>query len=136
MKLTPQRRTVVDILTQDNDHPSAATIYEAAREKHPKISLSTVYSTLSLLKSLKLVRELEFETMDNRYDMDTGNHLNLICTRCGRIEDFSDTAMIPPEIVEKFTGFKVQDVRFEYYGVCGACSTPPKPVSEQDKPSP
>lgn len=122
MKLTPQRRTIVDILTHDNCHPSAMTIYQAAREKHPKISLSTVYSTLSLLKSLKLVRELEFEAMDNRYDMDTSNHLNLICTRCGRIEDFTDTAMIPPEIVERLTGFKVQDVRFEYYGVCGKCS--------------
>ncbi|BEH08997.1 Fur family transcriptional regulator [Geobacter sulfurreducens subsp. ethanolicus] len=122
MKLTPQRRTIVDILTLDNCHPSAMTIYRAAREKHPKISLSTVYSTLSLLKSLKLVRELEFEAMDNRYDMDTSNHLNLICTRCGRIEDFTDTAMIPPEIVEKLTGFKVHDVRFEYYGVCSKCA--------------
>lgn len=122
MKLTPQRQTIVDILTHDNSHPSALTIFRAAREKHPKISLSTVYSTLSLLKSLKLVRELEFEAMDNRYDMDTDNHLNLICTRCGRIEDFTDIAMIPPEIVQKLTGFTVHDVRFEYYGVCSKCA--------------
>ena len=122
MKLTPQRRTIVDILTLDNCHPSAMTIFRAARETHPKISLSTVYSTLSLLKSLKLVRELEFETMDNRYDMDTSNHLNLICTRCGMIEDFTDTAVIPPEIIQKLTGFTVHDVRFEYYGVCSKCA--------------
>jgi Fur family transcriptional regulator, peroxide stress response regulator len=122
LKLTPQRQTVVEILTHDYSHPSAASIFNAAREKHPKISLSTVYSTLSLLKSLRIIKELEFETLDNRYDMDTGNHLNLICTKCGRIEDFTDTAPIPPELVEKYTGFKVHDVRFEYYGICSNCS--------------
>lgn len=121
-KLTPQRQTIVAILTRDDSHPSAMTVFNAARVKHPKISLSTVYSTLSLLKTLNLVRELEFETMDNRYDMNTNYHLNLICTRCGRIEDFTDTALISPELVEKHTGFKVHDVRFEYYGLCSHCS--------------
>ena len=87
-----------------------------------KISLSTVYSTLSLLKSLKLVKELEFECMDNRYDMDTSNHLNLVCTRCGMIEDFTNTTVIPPEIIQKLTGFTVHDFRFEYYGVCSKCA--------------
>lgn len=122
MKLTPQRQTIIDILTLDTSHASALTIYQSALETHPNISLSTVYSTLSLLKSLKMIRELEFETMDNRYEMDTSDHLNLICTRCGRIEDFTDTVMIPPALVERLTGFKVHDVRFEYYGVCSNCA--------------
>jgi len=121
-KLTPQRRSIVDILTRDRSHPSALAIYQACRELHPTISLSTVYATLSLLKRLRLVKELEFEGMENRYDRDVEDHLNLICTRCGKIEDFSDTTPVLPALVEQHTGFKVHDVRFEYYGLCSACS--------------
>ena len=120
-KLTPQRRTIVEILTRDKSHPSALNVFLVARELHPKISLSTVYSTLSLLKSFRLVKELEFEAMDNRYDADTDHHINLICTRCGSIEDFSEPAPVSTDFVENRTGFQVHDVRHEFYGVCGKC---------------
>jgi Fur family transcriptional regulator, peroxide stress response regulator len=122
LKLTPQRRVVVDILTRDKSHPSALSIFQAARETHPSISLSTVYATLALLKKHRLIRELEFEGMDNRYDMDTDNHFNLICLRCGRIEDYINPAPVLPEVVEQQTGFRVHDVRLEFYGVCSTCA--------------
>ncbi|GFO61745.1 transcriptional repressor [Geomonas silvestris] len=122
-KLTPQRRSIVEVITRDRSHPSALGIYQACREEHPNISLSTVYATLAVLKRLRLVKELEFEGMDNRYDRDTEDHLNLICTRCGKIEDFTDSSLVPPKVVEQHTGFKVHDIRFEYYGLCSTCSS-------------
>lgn len=109
------------MLTRDKSHPSALSIFKKAREKYPAISLSTVYYTLALLKKHRLIRELEFETMDNRYDMDTDHHLNLICTNCGRIEDFTDAVPVTPEVVEQITGFAAHDMRFEYYGLCKQC---------------
>ncbi|WP_223924085.1 Fur family transcriptional regulator [Geobacter sp. AOG2] len=121
MKLTSQRLEIIDVLTRDKSHPSALSIFKKAREKYPAISLSTVYYTLALLKKHRLIRELEFEAMDNRYDMDTANHLNLICTNCGRIEDFADAVPVPPEVVEQRTGFAARDIRFEYYGLCRQC---------------
>ncbi|WP_191965539.1 MULTISPECIES: Fur family transcriptional regulator [Oryzomonas] len=124
MKLTSQRLEVISVLTRDKSHPSALTIFKTAREKYPNISLSTVYYTLALLKKHRLIKELEFETMDNRYDMDTANHLNLICTNCGRIEDFTDAVPVPPEVVEQHTGFAPHDMRFEYYGLCKQCRKP------------
>jgi len=122
MKLTPQRRTIVEILTRDYSHPSAQTVFQAARNSHPKISLSTVYATLHSLKSLKLIRELDFESMDNRYDMNTKHHLHLICNRCGRIDDVADYALVIPKDIEKNTGFKADDYRFELYGLCNRCN--------------
>lgn len=121
LKLTPQRYEIIEVLTSDKSHPSAPTIFQKARKKHPNISLSTVYSTLALLKKHRLVKELEFEAMDNRYDADTKSHLNLICSKCGKIEDFQDAVTIPPEIVERLTGFKAHDIRLEYYGLCKDC---------------
>lgn len=122
LKLTPQRRVIVDILTKDKSHPSASAIFQAARQIHPSISLSTVYATLALLKNCRLIRELEFDGMDNRYDMDTDNHINLICLRCGRIEDYTNPAPVLPEVVQQQTGFKVHDSRLEFYGVCSSCT--------------
>ena len=122
LKLTPQRLEVIELLTRDDSHPSALAIYRQARLKYPRISLSTVYYTLTLFKKHGLIRELEFEGKDNRYDRDTGDHLNLICTKCGKIEDFLGATPVPPAFVEQHTGFKALKVRFEYYGVCKECN--------------
>lgn len=121
LKLTAQRLEVIEVLTRDKSHPSALSVFNKVREKHPAISLSTIYATLALLKKHRLLRELEFETMDNRYDMDTASHLNLICTNCGRIEDFADGVPVPFATVEQLTGFATHDMRFEYYGLCRQC---------------
>ncbi len=121
LKLTPQRRLIVEILTRDKSHPSASDIFKAARETFPRISLSTVYATLAMLKRQRLVRELEFEGIDNRYDMDTDNHFNLICLNCGCIEDYTNPAPVLPEVVQEQTGFIIHDARLEFYGVCSRC---------------
>ncbi|WP_173201619.1 Fur family transcriptional regulator [Geobacter sp. SVR] len=121
VKLTSQRLEVIELLTCDRSHPSALTIFNKARVKCPNISLSTVYYTLALLKKLGLIRELEFEGMDNRYDRDTASHLNLICTGCGKIEDFADGVPVAPDVIERHTGFAAHNMRLEYYGLCSQC---------------
>ena len=121
-KLTPQRRSIVEILTCDLSHPSAQTIFQSSRQKHPTISLSTVYSTLAMLKKHRLISELEFDGMDNRYDVDTDSHINMICVQCGRIEDYTNPAPLLPEVVRKQTGFTIHDSRFEFYGKCQLCA--------------
>jgi Fe2+ or Zn2+ uptake regulation protein len=109
------------VLVSDKSHPSALDIYRSARETHPSISLSTVYHILGLFKKHRLIKELEFEGMDNRYEADTRSHLNLVCTRCGRIEDFVVYLPVPPEVVQEQTGFLAHDTRIEYYGLCRDC---------------
>lgn len=121
LKLTPQRLAVIEIIAADKGHPSALVVYRRAREKMPAISLSTVYSILGLLKERRLIRELEFCEADNRYDADTSPHIHLVCTGCGRIDDFDLTAHIPADLVERQTGFRARDMRIECYGLCRTC---------------
>ncbi len=121
-KVTPQREEIVDILARDRSHPGAMAIYRQARKKNPKISLSTVYLTLSLLQELGLIKELEFDERENRYDADTSNHVNLVCSRCSRIEDFQQALPFSAEKVAQQTGFKTHGTRLEYYGYCGKCA--------------
>lgn len=120
-KLTRQRRAIIHVVANDRSHPSAMTIYKKSGRKTPNISLSTVYYTLNILKKEGLIKELEFDERDNRYDGNTAKHLNLICTVCGRIEDFSGKLPLLAKHVETQTGFQTRDMRMEYYGYCRKC---------------
>jgi Fe2+ or Zn2+ uptake regulation protein len=120
-KLTPQRREIIKVLSQDTSHPGAMDILRGVRKKAPRISMSTVYYTLDMLKKEGLIRELEFYDRDNRYDINVSNHINLICRGCGKIEDFHDKLAVPAKRVESKTGFWIQEMRFEYYGLCKEC---------------
>lgn len=121
LKLTRQRLAVVDIIAGEKSHPSAASVFAKARRRVPRISLSTVYYTLDVMKTAGLIKELEFDNRDSRYEGDISNHLNLVCKGCGRIEDFKAPSFVPSENVEKSTGFRVDGMRLEYYGYCRVC---------------
>ena len=120
-KLTPQRLEIIHLLAGDTSHPSAPDVMERARKRVPKISMSTVYYTLDMLKREGQIRELEFYDKENRYDINISNHINLICKKCGKIEDFMKEIPISSVEVEGKTGFRPEGMRFEYYGYCKGC---------------
>ncbi|MGV8057591.1 MAG: Fur family transcriptional regulator [Smithellaceae bacterium] len=122
LKITPQRLAIVDALVENSTmHPSATLIFNEARKKAKRVSLSTVYATLKELSVSGLIKALEFDRMENRYDADLSEHLNLICKRCGAIFDFNLPAIIEPKDIARKTGFIVTDTRMEYYGYCSDC---------------
>ena len=121
LKLTPQRLLIIDILAKSKTHPSAQALLLQAREKAPKVSVSTVYYTLNMLKRHKLIKELDFYDMENRYETNTAEHLNLICIACGKIEDVMEGMPVPSRKIELQTGFRVHGMRLEYYGYCREC---------------
>ena len=125
-RLTSQRLEIIDLLSKDTTHASAMDIFKTVRQKAPQISLSTVYYTLDILKKEGSIRELEFYDRDNRYDVNVSNHINLICTKCGKIEDFMEASPVSSQTIEKKTGFKPFEMRFEYYGCCKVCGTKKK----------
>ncbi|GAH00887.1 unnamed protein product, partial [marine sediment metagenome] len=51
----------MEIIRQGEGHLDADEIYRRARERVPRLSLSTVYRTLLMLKKLGLVEELHFD---------------------------------------------------------------------------
>jgi len=120
-KLTPQRLQIIDIISNNKMHPSAQDLFAEARKKSPRISASTVYYTLELLKREGLIKEIDFYDRPNRYDSDTSEHLNLVCLKCGKIEDFNDDLPVSFKKIEEETGFMPLNLRFEYHGYCKEC---------------
>lgn len=122
-RITRQRSAILEYLASTDSHPSARQVYRDVKRVVPDVSLATVYNTLGTLVRVNLLKLIDFESMDNRYDRDPGPHINLICTVCGGIQDFGWGFPIPPEEVREKAGFDVRDVRMEYYGECDGCRT-------------
>ena len=120
-KLTSQRLEIIGLLARDMTHPGAMDILKKVKKKVPQISMSTVYYTLDMLKKEGLIQEIEFYDRDNRYDVNVTNHINLICKKCGRIEDLPGGIMLSYAQVQQKTDFQPVAMRYEYYGYCKNC---------------
>jgi Fur family peroxide stress response transcriptional regulator len=122
LKITPQRRAIVEVLIeQRNLHPGARLVYEEARKKKQGLSLSTVYATLDELTSHGIIKTLQFNEMENRYEGNLEEHVNLICKKCRKILDYRVPITIDKKKVAKKIGFSITDTRLEYYGLCREC---------------
>ncbi len=122
LKLTPQRLAVVEVLVDKTPlHPSAGLIYHDARKKVRSLSLSTVYSILNEFSKRGIIKMLEFDKMENRYEANMTEHINLICKGCKKIMDYKLPLRLDTHEVAKKSGFRVTDSRFEYYGYCEEC---------------
>jgi len=69
MRVTNQRALLLELIRQGKGHLDADELYRRAREKQPRLSLSTVYRTLQLLKKLGLVEELHFDENHHHYEV-------------------------------------------------------------------
>ena len=129
-RLTPQRLTMLRILSKSKGHPSAEQIYEQIRADYPTTSLATIYKTLSLLKSMGEVLELTFAGVGSHYD---GNkpypHPHVICTKCGQIIDPEFTALgaLSQEIARK-TGYQITHQQLNFFGLCPRCQKEGNPL--------
>lgn len=125
-RVTRQRVAIIDRLAGRDDHPSVRQIRAEASAAAPGISLATVSNTVGTLAEMGLVREIDFEAADNRYDTNLAPHLNPVCTSCGAIFDLHHELPMRPEEVLQRSGFETLGVRMEYRETCAECrrSTP------------
>ena len=114
---------VPEILACSVEHPSVERIYQQVRAHFPTTSLATIYKTVNLLREMDEVLELGFSNLGTGYD---GNrpypHPHLICARCGVIEDLGIPQLSElPESVAGRTGYRIENHRLDFYGVCPRC---------------
>ena len=120
-RMTRQRRAVINYLAASHNHPSARQVFAAVHCGESQMSLATVYNTLGTLVELGLIKEMEFEAGDNRYDTNVSPHINLVCTACGVITDFDRKPPVSTNEIRKVLGFETTGIRMEYQGVCATC---------------
>lgn len=123
MRLTPQRKAVLDVLCAARDHPTAADLFQRVRQVHPGIGAATVYRTLALLVTAGLARELSLgDGGSARYDGNVARHDHLVCDRCGRAVDIDRP--VPAALVSSVaarSGFLVTGYDLRFRGLCPQC---------------
>jgi Fur family peroxide stress response transcriptional regulator len=118
---TKHRQAIISFVAERQDHPSVRQIFSQLKSENSGISLATVYNTLNLLVEMNLLREIDFEETDNRYDTNLSPHFNLICTICGSITDFEHELPVSAELIRVQKGFIAKEYRLEYRGICHPC---------------
>lgn len=114
-----QRIAIFSVIANTRCHPSAEDVYSKLFEHFPSLSRTTVYNSLHTLTEAGLIRELEIETGNMRYDLaPQPQHSHFICKKCGKIFDLE-----MPENISDITteGFFIENVDVYYRGLCPEC---------------
>ena len=124
LKNTPSRQAVLEVLAHTEEPLSAEEIYRRILSGDGRVSLSTVYRTLSVLaeKGLTLKHSSQDGTLS--YQLRDSRHRHyLICTRCGSSVPIPGC---PLEGLEQSlgakTGFAITGHNLELYGLCPQCA--------------
>ncbi len=126
IRLTRQRRLLLETIQNASRHLDAETLWRQARAGDASLNLATVYRTLGMLKKLGLVDELDLMHLEGEkhfYEVSRARaHLHLACFRCGRIEEYQTEAFERlRQQVEQACGFTIQTGRLEFGGLCRHC---------------
>jgi Fur family ferric uptake transcriptional regulator len=117
LKMTGQRKIILRVLDEAEDHPAVETVYERAKALDESISMATVYRTLNLLDELHLVVRQDFNENFARYDKNTDHHHHLIDVESGEVVEFQNDEIeeMKKEIARKL-GYDLIECRLELYG--------------------
>jgi len=89
VRITRQRRVLLAVLAEAEDHPDANELHRRAHALDSKVSLATVYRTLSVLESAGVIDRHAFEGKPARFETsDRPHHDHLIDVESGDVVEF------------------------------------------------
>ena len=116
--MTGQRRLIIKVLEDSDDHPDVETLFERANKIDAKVSIATVYRTVKVLKDAGILEKLEFNDGRSRFeDAVRKHHDHLIDLDTGKVIEFIDEEIehIQKKIASKL-GYKLIGHKLELYG--------------------
>lgn len=128
-KRSRQREHIYKLLQNTDKHPTASWIYDQLKPEFSNLSMGTVYRNINILLDQDLIQKIEAGSSYDRYDANTEPHYHFLCHECGAVDD------IPVELFETLnedvsisTGYKVENHRLDFYGICPECAQQEKRV--------
>jgi len=121
-RVTPQRMLILETIRESGGHLGAGEIHRLARQKAPRLSLSTVYRTINVLKEVEVIEELHLGDGHPHYEIKKGEHHHLICQGCGKVIEFQSP--FSDEWVRgwgKEYDFEITGARLDLVGYCAEC---------------
>lgn len=126
IRLTRQRRVVLQVMETASRHMDANEILELAQKIDADITRVTVYRTLDLLKGFGLIDELDLLHLrgHRHYYESHGprDHIHVACVRCGKVREIeSELYEDLKKQISKDCDIEISVARTEVGGVCGDC---------------
>ena len=119
LKVTPQRIAGILVVVK-LDYPRAEEIIREVSEQIPGLSPTTVYNTLDILVSKKIIRKVHTEADVMRYDAIADHHHHLYCLESDRMDDYFDPEL--DKLLEDYfrrkniDGFRLKEVKLQLMG--------------------
>jgi Fur family ferric uptake transcriptional regulator/Fur family peroxide stress response transcriptional regulator len=120
LKMTPQRRAIIDYMQAADNHPTAEEVLQAVNRKFPMTSRATVYNTLNWLKVEGMIREV-FEAGSVRFDPNTEHHHHFVCQSCGNVEDVDCDLVGAVKVCALPNRQKIEFFEVTLRGLCADC---------------
>jgi Fur family transcriptional regulator, ferric uptake regulator len=122
-RLTRPRQVVLDVIQAAGQHLTPAEIYERARARYSHLGLATVYRSLDLLVQMGYIQRIHLEEGCHSYaPMDRPHGHHVVCSNCGRTEEFVDCDLEPlMKRLRARTGFEIDLHVLELMGRCPSC---------------
>jgi len=126
-RYTRNRRALVDAL-ETAEHP--LTIPEIL-DADASLAMSSVYRNLAVLEQADVVHRVVTTDEFARYELVedlTEHHHHLICSSCGKVEDFTPTPALERSAADALAriadqaGFRVHSHRLDVVGLCHRCA--------------
>jgi Fur family ferric uptake transcriptional regulator len=119
LKMTDQRKVIVEVLSNSKDHPDVELVYKRASEIDKNIGIATVYRTIRLFEENNIIEKHEFKDGRFRYEeVPDEHHDHLIDIRNGKVIEFqNDEIENLQKRVAQQLGYELVDHRLELYGI-------------------
>jgi Fur family ferric uptake transcriptional regulator len=124
LKATLPRLKILEIFqTGTQRHMTAEDVFRVLLNDHSDIGLATVYRVLTQFEQAGILERSHFESGKAVYELNEGTHHDhLICTSCGRVEEFYDAEIERrQQMIAKDKGWILQDHAMSLYGLCSNC---------------
>jgi len=116
MRLSRQRRMVLELLWDVKDHLSARDIFEKLNARGRNIGHTSVYQNLEALQSAGVIECLD-RASGRLYGYRSDPHSHLTCLNTGAIQDLD--VELPPDLlrqIEEHTGFSIESYTLHLSG--------------------
>jgi Fur family peroxide stress response transcriptional regulator len=120
LKATPQRLCVLDVL-EEHGHVTLENIERFTKLKFPTLSLSTIYRNINEMLKKEILSEVKIANKKEYYEITKENHTHLICSKCGKIEDFIINTDDIIKNAQTSTCNKINNVTLSFDNICKEC---------------
>lgn len=124
LKATFPRLKILDIFRRSSQrHLSAEDVYRFLLEEKVEIGLATVYRVLTQFEQAGILMRSQFDGGKAIFELNDGEHHDhLVCTYCGRVEEFWDEEIEDRQHkIAKDHGFVLETHAMVLYGMCRDC---------------